>query len=209
MKNINLFKPIILRKSLEDMSESQKDTALNLLHNRLFIAVSASGLEFMENKKDIRLPEIFFYGSEAVCIYRQSLNLPNISIRFIHVNNILSEAEDFSTCFDILFFLNQVHMQNKRAGYLHGIGAPAVILWNEYLQLQQRAEFLENNNWCGHPVTNSFDIPYENDAQEPEHCEETRKSLNDIGLSLLQRSSKDKRKRKRCRLCLTQKQSLK
>ena len=192
MKNIHLFKPIILRKSLDDMSERQKDTALQLLHNRLFITVSASGLEFMENKKGIRLPEFFFYGSEAVCIYRQSLSLPNISIRSIHVNDILSEVGDFSTCFDILFFLNQIHMQNERSGYLHGIGAPAVILWNEYLRLQQQAEFLENNNWCGHPVTNSFDIPYENDAREPEHCEETRKSLNDIGLSLLPRNSKDK-----------------
>ena len=190
MNNISLYKPIILRKSLADMTEEQQKTAGKLLCSHLFITVSASGLTFIENTKGVKLPDIFFYGSEAVCVYRQSLGLPDASIRCINVNNILTEIEDFNSCFDILFFLNNVHMRNQRARHLQEIGAPAVILCNEYLQLQQRMEYLENNHWCGHPVTNSFNVPYENDAQEPDHYEDVRKSLNDLGLSLLPGQSK-------------------
>lgn len=53
-------------------------------------------------------------------------------------------------------------------------------------------EFLEDNHWCNNPVINSFDVPYENDAQEPDHYEEIRKSLADIGLSLLPQENDNK-----------------
>ena len=103
MNNISLYKPIILRKSLADMTEEQQKTAGKLLCSHLFITVSASGLTFIENTKGVKLPDIFFYGSEAVCVYRQSLGLPDVSIRCINVNDILTEIEDFNSCFDILF----------------------------------------------------------------------------------------------------------
>ena len=192
MNNISLYKPVILRKSLKDMTEKQRQTAEKLLCNHLFVTVCPSGLEFIENGKDVKLPDIFFYGSEAVCIYRQSLGLPDVSVRHIDINNILTKIEDFNTCSDILCFLHSVHMRNDRARYLQDIGAPSVILYNEYRQLQERMEFLEDNHWCGNPVTNSFDVPYEDDTQKPDHYEEVRKSLADTGLSLLPQESNNK-----------------
>lgn len=195
MKNISLYKPIVLRKSLDDMTDRARRKAEDLLCGRLFISFTASGLEFIENKKGAQLPEIIYYGSEAVCIYRQALGLPDVSIRRIRVNDILSKTPDFDSCFDILFFLNSVSMQNSRAGHLQEIGAPAVILCCEYIQLQQRMEFLENNSWSGQPIVNSFDVPYEGGGQKPDHYEEIRKSLNDIGLSLLpEKNAGQKRK---------------
>lgn len=192
MNNISLYKPVILRKSLKDMTEKQRQRAEELLCSHLFVTVSPSGLEFIENRKDIKLPDIFFYGSEAVCIYRQSLGLPDVSVRHINVNDILTKIDGFDACSDILFFLHNVHMRNDRARYLQDIGAPAVILYNEYQQLQERVEFLEDNHWCNNPVINSFDVPYEDDAQEPDHYEEIRKSLADIGLSLLPQENDNK-----------------
>lgn len=193
MKNISLYKPIVLRKSLDDMTDRARRRAEELLRGRLFLSFSASGLEFIENKKGLELPEILYYGSEAVCIYRQALGLPDVSIRRIPVNHILSKTPDFDSCFDILFFLNKVSMQNSRARRLQEIGAPSAILSNEYIQLQQKMEFLENNRWCGHPTVNSFDVPYEGGEQEPGHYEEIRKSLNDIGLSLLPEKHPDRK----------------
>lgn len=185
MKNISLYKPIVLRKSLDDMSDRARERAERLLSGHLFLSFTPSGLEFIENKKGAELPRSIHYGSEAVCVYRQALGLPDVSIRHICVNEILSKTPDFDSCFDILFFLNRVSMQNSRARHLKEIGAPAVILCNEYLQLQQRMESLENNRWCDHPIVHSFDVPYAGGGQEPGHYEEIRKSLNDIGLSLL------------------------
>lgn len=49
--------------------------------------------------------------------------------------------------------------------------------------LQEYVETLEDNHCSDHPVMNCFETV--NEDGEPEHHEETRKSLNDIGTSLL------------------------
>ena len=55
--------------------------------------------------------------------------------------------------------------------------------------IQEYVESLQDNNWCGHPVINSFDVPYEADengvAEPPDHYDVGRKSLENIGYSLL------------------------
>ena len=186
MNSITLFKPIVLRKSLDDMEFSQRETALELLTNRKVLVPGKDGFKYINiGSKDCKLPNFFLYGSEAVCYYRQSLGLPDVSITEIDVDEILTRTDDFDTLYDILHLLNRVHMRNERNLKAHDFGCPPIILWNEYRMLQEYVETLQDNNWCGHPVINSFDVPYEDDAQDPEHYELVRKSLVDIKYSLL------------------------
>lgn len=186
MKNINLFKPIVLRKSLDDMTIDQRQNSLDLLLGRKILTIAKSGITLPECHKDMACPAHFFYGSEAVSLYRQSLGLPDISIRTIDVDGILFETREFDDCFDILCLLHRVSVRNCRARKLHDIGAPRIILFNEYRMLQEYVETLENNHWSGHPVMNCYELEDENG--EMKECEEPRKSLNDIGLSLLPKS---------------------
>jgi DNA-directed RNA polymerase beta' subunit len=74
-------------------------------------------------------------------------------------------------------------MRNDRYRKLLEYGAPEIILWNEYRMLQEYVESLQDNNWCGHPVINRYNTA--NPDEEPEWEEEVRKSLADIGYSLV------------------------
>ena len=130
-----------------------------------------------------KLPKFYLYGSEAVCYYRQSLGFPDVSITDIEIDDIVVETEDFDTLYDILFLLNRVSMRNDRYRKLLEYGAPEIILWNEYRMLQEYVESLQDNNWCGHPVINRYNTA--NPDEEPEWEEEVRKSLADIGYSLV------------------------
>lgn len=188
MKNITLCRPIVLRSSLNDMSLSQREIAIDLLSSRKLLVPDRDGLKIVEPDAQHggRLPRFYLYGSEAVCYYRQSLGLPDASIKDIEVDDIVTNTEDFDTLFDILFFLNNVSMRNGRVKKLMDMDAPMVILWNEYRMLQEYVEALQDNNWCGRPAMNRFRVPYEDEAQEDaEWHEQERKSLADIGYSLL------------------------
>ena len=189
MKDITLFKPIVLRSSLDDMTLSQKEIALDLLTNSKVLVPGKDGLKYVciEDPKQVR-PRYFIYGSEAVCYYRQSLGLPDVSITTICVDEILTTPDDYDTLYDILYLLNRVHMRNERIAKVTELGCPLVILWNEYRMLQGYVETLQDNNWCGHPIINSFDAPDLDKDAEPgkyKHYEKIRKSLVDIGYSLL------------------------
>ena len=188
MQNITLFKPIILRSALDDMTLAQKEIALDLLTNRKLLVPDSDGLRFIplnkEQRARERLPKFYLYGSEAVCYYRQSLGLPDYSITDIEIDDIVMETEDFDTLYDLIFLLNRVRMRNDRNKKLHECGAPGIILWNEYRMLQEYVESLQDNNWCGHPVINRYNIA--DSDEEPEWEEEIRKSLTDIGYSLLE-----------------------
>ena len=184
MKNITLIKPVVLRSALNDMTVSQREIAVDLLTNRKFLLPDADGLRLIENTKNSgKLPKFYLYGSEAVCYYRQSLDLPDVSLTDIEVDDIVMNTEDFDTLYDILYLLNCVRMRNARFTRLLAMDAPAIILWNEYRMLQEYMEDLQDNNWCGHPVINRFNTAYEDEA--PEWHEEIRKSLADISYSLL------------------------
>lgn len=185
MKNITLIKPVVLRSALNDMTVSQREIAVDLLTNRKFLLPGADGLRLIENMKNSsKLPKFYLYGSEAVCYYRQSLDLPDVSLTDIEIDDIVMNTEDFDTLYDILYLLNRVRMRNARFTRLQAMDAPAVILWNEYRMLQEYMEDLQDNNWCGHPVINRFNTACED--EDPEWHEEVRKSLTDISYSLLQ-----------------------
>jgi hypothetical protein len=182
MNSIKLFKPIILCKSLNDMTAKQRERAIRLLHNQEYLTVDECGMAFSSFQKDIPLPPVYFYGSEAVCIYRQMLGLPDVSIRSIDINEIMESAPCFDILFDLLFFLHNIEMRNNRIKKLDAIDAPSIILHNEYRLLYETVEFLQDNNWCGHPKVNRYNTAEE--GHEPEYEEEVRHSLADIGYDL-------------------------
>ena len=151
MTNITLIKPVVLRNALNDMTISQREIAVDLLTNRKFLLPDTDGLRLIKNKKSSRLPKFYLYGSEAVCYFRQSLGLPDVSLTDIEIDDIVMNTADFDTLYDILYLLNRVRMRNARFTRLLTLGAPAIILWNEYRMLQEHMEDLQDNNWCGHP----------------------------------------------------------
>lgn len=143
MKNITLIKPVVLRSALNDMTVSQREIAVDLLSNRKFLLPGADGLRLIENtKNNSKLPKFYLYGSEAVCYYRQSLDLPDVSLTDIEIDDIVINTEDFDTLYDILYLLNRVRMRNSRFTRLLALDAPAIILWNEYRMLQEHMEDL-------------------------------------------------------------------
>ena len=182
MYSIKFMKPIVLRKSLDDMTEKQKEQALRLLHNTDLLIIDKGGLKIVPEKeaKDIRL---CFYGSEAVCVYREMLGLPDVGIRSIDVNDIVQAVTDYDCLIDIIYLLHRVDMRNDRCNRLSEMSAPTVIMMNEYRMLREYVETLQDNNWCGHPLVCCYDI--EDDDGNPEHCEDVRQSLSDVGYDLL------------------------
>ena len=185
MKIITLFKPIVLRSSLDDMAPDQHEKAIDLLTNRKLLVPAQTGLSFVpiNSHGNHDLPKFFLYGSEAVCYYRQSIGLPDVSNTMIDVDDIIANIEDFDTLYDILFLLNRVRMRNERNIKLREYGAPPIILWNEYRMLQEYTESLQNNNWNSHPVINRYNTA--DPDEDPEWEEEVRKSLAELGYSLL------------------------
>jgi hypothetical protein len=183
MKEIRLFKPIVLEKSLEDMTKAQHEQAIRLLRNTDYITIGESGIEIQKfSASEKNMPAVFFYGSEAVCIYRQMLGLPDVGIRIIDVDEITESTFGFDTLFDIMHFLSRVSLRNERVNHLADLGVPLVILVNEYRLLREYVEYLQDNNWCGKPHKNIYDVPLHDGGTE--HHEDIRKSLADIRYDL-------------------------
>ena len=132
------------------------EQALRLLHNTDFMVIDKGGLKIVPEKeaKDIRL---CFYGSEAVCVYREMLGLPDVGIRSIDVNDIVQAVTNYDSLFDIIFFLRRVDVRSERFNKLSAMLAPKVILMNEYRMLRENVEFLQDNNWCDHPIVSCYD----------------------------------------------------
>ena len=192
MKNINFLKPIVLRKSLNDMTESQKEQAVRFLRGNDVMHFTQSGMEIVPTDSvKFRWPKVCFYGSEAVCIYRQMLGLPDVGIRSIDVNKILTCAPCFNFLYDIIFFLRRIESWSNRFARLSSMNAPHIILINEYRMLYEYVEFLQDNNWCGHPKLDSYDI--ENEDGTTEHHDDVRKSLINIGFDLVTNTSDDEK----------------
>lgn len=193
MNTITLYKPLVLRNSLDDMTESQRRIAHDLLINHLALIPGKDGFRFEKMSDNKHIPSFFLYGSEAVCYYRQALGLPDISIKMIDVDDIITSIEDFNTLYDIIFLLNNVNMRNNRVRKLRETGAPAIIMWNEDRVLQEYLETLQNNKWAGRPVINHLGLPYdmrcEGNDEETKMEVLNRKSLADIGYDLMEHST--------------------
>ena len=186
MNNINFMKPIVLLKSLNDMTEKQQNQAKRLLWNKDFLTVGETGIEIIPADKAKDIP-IFFYGSEAVCLYRQMLGLPDVGIRFIDVDKIVESTCCFDCLKDLIYFMHRVELCSDRINRLSVMNAPTVIMMNEYRLLHDRVEFLQDNDWCGHPDTWTY-----RDEDEDGNSEEQqipRKSLICIGYDLVTNTS--------------------
>ena len=183
MNDIALHKPIVLRSRLNDMNEREKAIASALLENRKFLIFEKGHVKIIDSDTN-PLPDTFYYGSEAVSMYRQLLGLPSHAITTIHVMDIFDHIDDYNTMKDILFLLYCVHIRNDRFKKLCQLDAPSFILQNEYRVLNDRVEFLQNNNWCNKPFVNCYKSKPENETEEPKDIEEPLKSLTDIGYFL-------------------------
>ena len=175
MKNLILAKPVVLRASLEDMREPEKRTALELLENAKFLAVGENGIRITDE-----CCKSFLYGSEAVCVYRKSLGLSDALIKNINVNEILRKTEDFDTLSDIVDLLKILDIKNKHLKWLLHCKAPEMFIWNEYRILQERVEFLQNNDWSNCHIVRKYENP--DDSSAP--VKRKLKSLVDIGYKL-------------------------
>ncbi len=180
MNNITFMKPIVLLKSLDDMTEKQQKQSRRFLANTDVITIGETGLKIIPASEAKDLP-IFFYGSEAVCMYRQMLGLPDVGIRSIDVNKIVECTCCFEGLVDIIHFLRIVDNRNERIKKLAAMNAPAIILMNEYRVLHDRVEFLQDNNWCGKPET----WTYRDGDDDSEGEEIIKKSLSCIGFDLV------------------------
>ena len=179
MNSITFMKPIVLVKSLEDMPEKQKEQALRFLGNKDFLTVGETGIEIISADKAKDFP-IYFYGSEAVCMYRQMLGLPDVGIRSIDVNKIVESTCCFECLKDLIYFMHRAELCSDRIRKLSAMNAPTVILMNEYRVLHDRVEFLQDNNWCGRPDTWIY-----KDGDDGEEEEIPRKSLRCIDFDLV------------------------
>ncbi len=147
MQNIYLSKPVILKKSLTDMSAPQRRDALDLLENRKYLTFDETGIRLISPKEFGEHSTHFYYGSEAVCIYRQSLGLADIGIHAIKVMDILGQLADYDVLQEICSHLRRIQSRNDRFIKLSGMGAPFILLVNEYRSLQEYVETLDNNNY--------------------------------------------------------------
>ena len=194
MKNITFMKPIVLIKSLDDMETKQREQAIRFLRGRDVLFMTKDGMKTAAfSETDGKLPEFCFYGSEAVCLYRQMLGLPDVSIRTIDVNKILTCIPCYYCLYDILYFLQRVECRAARFARISAINPPHVIMINEYRMLHEYVEYLQDNNWCGKPKLDIYNA--ENEDGCTEHHEDVRRSLVDIGFDLVTNTSANERKR--------------
>ena len=179
MQNIFLHKPVILAASLEDMQPKHQAIALDLLHHRKFLTYTETGIQFLTAKEAGDTDMIFHEGSEAVCIYRQALGLPDHSIRVIKVHEIINQVSDYDTLKDIVSLLSWVDSCNDTLRNLSNINPPRMILWSASDRLQEAVEMLQDNAAAREPFKKCVhDFDPEGDTCS---CHsEIRKSLKDI-----------------------------
>jgi len=117
------------------------------------------------------------------------LGLPDIGIRRIDVDKILTSTWCFQQLSDIILLLQRVNFRNARFKQLSGFQMPSIIMMNEYRMLQDYVETLQHNGWAGHPVTDRFDEKDENGKVT--HREIPIRSLADIGFDLTTNTGKE------------------
>lgn len=191
MKDIHFLKPIVLKKSLEDMQGKQKEQAFRLLYNKEVMVFDCNGISFVPNT-EANINRFCFYGSEAVCVYREMLGLPDVGIRRIEVNKIIQSVDDYECLSDITDFMFKVNASNERFTFFSTLYFPTLVLIHEYSLLRNRVEHLQNNSQCRHPGAHVYDI----DEGEGiiSHHEDIKHSLIDIGYDLITGTCKSDKK---------------
>lgn len=164
------------------MTEKQRQTAEELLNASKMLTFDETGVVIQKHNSKDGYPALFYHGSEAVCIYRQILGLPDASIRSIPVDEILQQIDNYDDLYDILHFIYNINLRNERIQKLISLNVPTIIQIAEYRVLQEYVEFMEDNYWCGKPINHQCNYGKE---EPPFPNAAIKKSLADIGLSLL------------------------
>ena len=167
MKDIKLILPVIVRSSLSDMCPCHRELAERLLRGEEVINSEGKIIPREELNEDC------VFGSIAVGLLREALDLPDVSITHIPVNSIYDAISDFGTMADINYFLFRVKSSCRRIARLAELKAAPIIMSNEYRLLQERVEDLLDNGWNGHP----HEVEYGEEKEK-------RKSLKDIDFSI-------------------------
>ena len=182
MNKIILAKPVVLKKSLEDMAPEQKEIAYNFLANKMLLIRGENGFKFVDVLAPRSESGNVLLEAEAVCFYRNTLGLPDVSIRIIDMDDIIPRIHDHDTLLDILDFARDVDLRNNRLKRLLELEAPEIIIANEYSLLWMTVEGLQDN---------SKFISYEDELdEEMEEEGELCKALADIGYDLVEEQRK-------------------
>ena len=109
------------------------------------------------------------------------MNLTDVAIRTIPVRVICEAAKDLETLSDVSQFLLKLFLRNSRVQKLESLNVPTmkvppIIMFNEYIVLAERVEFLLDNNWCD--VSNK-----KLDENQEKQKAYLHKSLKDLGFT--------------------------
>ena len=190
MKPIELYKPVVLKGDLEDMEGEEKGHALDLLEYRTVLVPEKNGWRFisMESISD-KLSYYYLYGPEAVCFYRQSLGMKDVSISRIDVNRIVERTEDLRVLRDILELVETVAREDNVFELLDALKRPEENYKMQMWNLRLAVEDLQDNHWCGEPKTErstGFDV-----EGSPTEQQRELHSLADIGYKLSEEQERE------------------
>ena len=150
MKDIKLVKPVIVRASLKDMCPVCREQAEKFL----------DGKEVINNNGEIvpaeKMDKDSIMGSEAAALLREALELQDVSIKTIPVNTIIAEIDDIYQMIDILLLIKRVEYTNDLLGEAIRDGAKPAKVNKVYRLLQEKVEYLLDNDWCGEPLVIEF-----------------------------------------------------
>lgn len=158
MNKIVFVKPIIAKYSATlHMTIEQAKVAQKLFANALFMKDG----ELVEEKE----AKGALYGSEAVLAYMKKIGLEAHPLKEIDVNAILHICDTYDDAYDLLCLMRRVDTRNDRVRKLTELGAPDIIIMNEYRMLQDTVDHLFFNRFMLHPLT--YTCPAE-DEDEPD-----------------------------------------
>lgn len=142
MRKIILCKPVVIGRAIRNMTTLQYFAAYDLLHFRAILIPEQRGLRMIWGDSKT-MPDYFLYGSEAVCFYRQSMGLSDVSIREIPVGEILENETDMVEIKSITESINKIEDCNKQL--LHDLvhGCPFEVLKESYRALESSVSGLD------------------------------------------------------------------
>jgi len=149
MIKIEFARPIITSvMATMGMDEEQKKTAKKLFAGALSVVREGEDIRLVKGEDDNAI-----YGCEAVIAYMQSLGMKPHAVNALSVSYILDLAGTFDEAYDLLWLLERVKNRNDRVKKLGDLGAPKIIMRNEYRLLWESVERLFFNPYLSNPAS--------------------------------------------------------
>ena len=165
MEKIILAKPVICRYSAAiHMSLKQAKTANKLFADALVVKKKGDDIELIDPTSEEAKDAL--YGSEAVLAYMEQIGLEAHPFTEIDVDAILSICTSYDEAFDLLWLMRRVYARNSRLRKLEELGAPRIIMMNEYRMLQDTVDQLFFNRYLLRPSTYTIESEDEDEPDE-------------------------------------------